>query len=113
MLESFFSAVRLRGAFTNNPTCHQFQYAMHRLMSRQQIVVSQTGNCSPDDIPILTVSSSTSTGKNSNIDEPEEDCEDEELEELELFHFKFEVPSEYVQEVIIHRFIFSRLKHAK
>ena len=95
MLESFFSAIRMRGGFTNNPTCYQFQYAMRRLISRQQIVVSETGNCLSDDIPILTVSSSR-----DQLTNPTDDPEDGDLLENELFEIDPEVPSELVQEVV-------------
>ena len=78
MLESFFSAIRMRGGFTNNPICYQFQYPMRRLISRQQIVISETGNCLPDDIPILTVSSSC-----DQLTNPTDDPEDDDLLENE------------------------------
>lgn len=42
-LELFFSAVRARGGFNNNPTAQQFTAAYKRLLVKQQ--VKATGNC--------------------------------------------------------------------
>ena len=53
-LELFFSAVRARGGFNNNPTALQFQAAYKRLLMRRSITAS--GNCIVrDETKILDV----------------------------------------------------------
>ena len=58
LLETFFSAVRMKGGYCNNPTAYQFQYAVRQLLIHQQIMHSYNDpNCELDDIPILYESS--------------------------------------------------------
>ncbi|XP_049764466.1 uncharacterized protein LOC126092781 [Schistocerca cancellata] len=58
-LEMFFSAIRSRGGWNNNPTAHQFVAAYKRLLIHSEIRGSERGNCiTLEDIPILTFSSS-------------------------------------------------------
>jgi len=45
-LETFFSAVRRRGGYNDNPTCRQFQAAYKRLLVHNTIIGSNHGNCS-------------------------------------------------------------------
>jgi len=45
-LETFFSAVRRRGGYNDNPTCCQFQAANKRFLEHNTIVGSMHGNCS-------------------------------------------------------------------
>jgi len=45
-LETFFSAIRCKGGYNNNPTCRQFQAAYKRLLVHNAIVGSVNGNCS-------------------------------------------------------------------
>ncbi|CAH0556132.1 unnamed protein product [Brassicogethes aeneus] len=52
-LETFFSAIRSRGGFNNNPSTMQFQSAYKRLLVRHEI--STAGNCI-SNIPILSKS---------------------------------------------------------
>ncbi|KAF0763324.1 Uncharacterized protein FWK35_00006252 [Aphis craccivora] len=44
-LETFFSAIRGKGGYNNNPTCRQFQAAYKRLLVHNAIVGSVNGNC--------------------------------------------------------------------
>lgn len=44
-LETFFSAVRGRNGFNNNPSCFQFEHAYKRLLVNNQITASCFGNC--------------------------------------------------------------------
>lgn len=44
-LETFFSSVRQRGGFNNNPTCKQFKAAYKKLLIHNEISGSQYGNC--------------------------------------------------------------------
>lgn len=58
-LEMFFSAIRSRGGWNNNPTARQFVAAYKRLLIHSEIRESEKGNCmSLEEIPILTFSSS-------------------------------------------------------
>ncbi|XP_046987372.1 uncharacterized protein LOC124586307 [Schistocerca americana] len=58
-LEMFFSAIRSRGGWNNNPTARQFVAAYTRLLIHSEIRGSERGNCiTLEDIPILTFSSS-------------------------------------------------------
>lgn len=58
-LEIFFSAIRGRGGFNNNPTARQFTAAYKRLLVKQQVKIG-TGNCQPqDDTEILEVTTAT------------------------------------------------------
>jgi len=58
-LEKFFSAIRAKGGFTNNPTATQFEAAYKRLIVHSEVmVVSGGANCiAQDDTDILSVSS--------------------------------------------------------
>jgi len=57
-LEVFFSAMRSRGGFNNNPNAIQFHSAYKRLLVRHQVDGSTYGNCSPiDSANILFVGS--------------------------------------------------------
>jgi len=57
-LETFFSAVRSRGGYNDNPTCRQFQAAYKRLLVHNTIVGSMHGNCTIlDSTKTLSVTS--------------------------------------------------------
>jgi len=57
-LELFFSSVRSRGGWNNNPTARQFRAAYKRLLIRAEIREGGVGNCVPlEQIPILECSS--------------------------------------------------------
>lgn len=57
-LETFFSAVRARGGFCNNPNAFQFQTAYKRLLLRLELKEFDNGNVLFDKIDILHASSS-------------------------------------------------------
>jgi hypothetical protein len=58
-VELFFSAIRGKGGFNNNPTCRQFEAAYKRLLIHHEISGSTYANCiALEPISILTVSSS-------------------------------------------------------
>lgn len=44
-LETFFSAVRSKGGFNNNPTIRNFASAYRRLLCHNEIKISESGNC--------------------------------------------------------------------
>jgi len=57
-LELFFSAVRSRGGWNNNPSVVQFKAAWKRLLSHQQLKDVSSGNCAAQlNCPLLLVSS--------------------------------------------------------
>lgn len=56
-LETFFSAIRGRNGFNNNPNALQFQTSYKRLLIRHELKEFQNGNCIFDNIEILHVSS--------------------------------------------------------
>lgn len=61
-LETFFSAIRSRGGFNNNPTARQFKSAYKRLLVHHQITTSPNANCSVlDATTILFVGSGHNT----------------------------------------------------
>jgi len=63
-IEVFFSAIRARGGFNNNPTAAQFESSYKRLLIHTELMVSSGANCLPLDLTtILTVSS---TNKNED-----------------------------------------------
>jgi len=62
-LEVFFSALRSRGGFNNNPNAIQFKSAYKRLLVKHQISGSEYGNCSTiNTASILFVSSNRKKG---------------------------------------------------
>lgn len=58
-LETFFSAIRSRGGYNNNPDVLQFRSAYKRLLVRHELKEFDTGNCLLDNVDILHVSSGT------------------------------------------------------
>lgn len=56
-LETFFSLIRSRGGYNNNPSAKQFKAAYKQLLVRHEIASSENANCLPlSEIPILSVS---------------------------------------------------------
>lgn len=54
-LECFFSAIRAKGGFNNNPSALQFKAAYKRLVVHGELKHIQTGNCCPlENINIMT-----------------------------------------------------------
>ncbi|VEN48280.1 unnamed protein product [Callosobruchus maculatus] len=86
-LELFFSSIRSRGGWNNNPTARQFLAAYKRLLVRAEIREGGMGNCIPlDQIPILSsstknvrsedvINSSLSNHSLIDINEPSDDLE--------------------------------------
>lgn len=71
-LETFFSAVRSRGGFNNNPSAKHFEGSYKRLLVRHEIQAAETGNCLIDDVQIFFVSSCS---KKDSVFEEEENTE--------------------------------------
>ena len=75
-LELFFSAVRARGGFNNNPTARQFKAAYKRLLMRHH-VKHNVGNClSLDQTTILHVNGEGVSTVDLNWSDPDEDDHD-------------------------------------
>lgn len=74
-LETFFSAIRSRGGFNNNPNAQQFESAYKRLLIKHEIVSSGDSNCLTDGIEILHVSSQKKNFVDPIIDEEYVSCE--------------------------------------
>jgi hypothetical protein len=58
-LETFFSAIRSRGGFNNNPNVVQLKSAYRRLLVRHELKEFETGNCLFDGVKVLHCSSAT------------------------------------------------------
>ncbi|KYQ49628.1 THAP domain-containing protein 9, partial [Trachymyrmex zeteki] len=56
-LEIFFSALRSKGGFNDNPDARQFQSSYKKLLVRHEIQASENGNCAINDVQMLFVSS--------------------------------------------------------
>lgn len=104
-LELFFSAIRARGGFNNNPNAVQFKAAFKRLLIRAEIRDAGFGNCIPlEQINILTCSSKTNpvaainelTERNSFVELPEDDSD---LFE-EFIHCMYNSLSNYSESVV-------------
>lgn len=68
-LEMFFSAIRAKGGFNNNPTASHFEAAYKRLIVHNEIKVSNGANCEPQDLtPILFITSSKQVTNTNYLD---------------------------------------------
>jgi hypothetical protein len=56
-IEPFFSCIRGRGGFNNNPNAQQFESAYKKLLIRNEVSTSYNSNCCIEDVSILSVSS--------------------------------------------------------
>jgi hypothetical protein len=57
-IETFFSFIRGRGGFNNNPNAQQFESAYNKLLITNDGSTSYNSNCCIEDVSILSVSSS-------------------------------------------------------
>lgn len=65
-IEMFFSAIRFKGGFNNNPTAAQLEAAYKRLIVHTELATSSEANCLPiDRTNILTISSTQNKSKNA------------------------------------------------
>ena len=89
-IEAFFSAVRSRGGWDNNPTVTEITTSYKRLLVRNEIRSSSNANFAQDDIQILSVSSgvnaaytlngSSNTLQTVNEDDYEENLGDDDFD---------------------------------
>jgi len=49
-LEIFFSSIRSRGGYNNNPSCKEFKISYKKLLVHHHVSGSQYGNCLPESI---------------------------------------------------------------
>lgn len=89
-LETFFSAVRSRGGFNNNPTARQFTAAYKRLICHVEVQISDKANCLPlETISILnaqrshTIDTINSTTGLSAILTPHEDMPVDQVQSID------------------------------
>ena len=68
-IEMFFSAIRARGGFNNNPTAAQFEGAYKRLVMHAEISTSSAANCLAQDATSILSIPSTSIKAKSKIDD--------------------------------------------
>lgn len=92
-LENFFSCIRMKGGFNNNPNAHQFNVAYRRLIIHHEL--SASGNCTSDDaVPILKVSGNTFKVSKTDFDALETSLK-------QRFNFaNVRIPSELVKDVV-------------
>lgn len=117
-LEVFFSAMRSRGGYNNNPNAIQFRTAYKRLLVRHEIKGSEFGNCSPlDCASILFVGTSSRKDADAICD-----IHCDENEEVHLFnefdHDYYErlpILEEYVVDIVKYTsgFIVKKIKSKK
>ena len=63
-LEIFFSAVRSKGGYSNNPTCYQFINILKKLLVHADVKESKHANCtSLDETSLLQIASKTKVTK--------------------------------------------------
>ena len=111
-IETFFSAVRARGGWNNNPNAKQFESAYKRLLTKNEIGSSMYSNCLADGIDILHVSS-----RSKNFRDPigeeflESDINDE---DVEYIHNVFTL-SPFIEDIVkyIGGAIVGKLKYKK
>lgn len=68
-LEMFFSAIRSKGGFNNNPTAAQLEAAYKRLIVHKELATSSEANCLPIDRTNILTISSTNKFKNAKNEE--------------------------------------------
>lgn len=49
-LETFFSSIRSRGGYNNNPSCKEFKISYKKLLVHHHVSGSQYGNCLPESM---------------------------------------------------------------
>lgn len=78
-LETFFSAIRSRGGFNNNPNALQLKSAYKHLLIRHELKEFDNGNCLSDSLEILHVSSNSKMFKCPIANEEIENSDEETL----------------------------------
>lgn len=111
-LEVFFSAMRSRGGFNNNPNAIQFRSAYKRLLVRHEINGSEFGNCTLlDSSTILYVSANKRTDADAIFNFNDND-ESQYFDEFD-HNYEYQRPSleDYVVDVVKYTSGFSQKKY--
>lgn len=69
-LETFFSTIRSRNGFNNNPNAKQFESAYKRLLIRHEIKTFDASNCLADEVEILNYVAKRQSIQDSVTDDP-------------------------------------------
>jgi len=115
-IEVFFSAMRSRGGFNNNPNAIQFRSAYKRLLVRHEISGSAYGNCTLLDNSIILF---VSANKRNNADALCHYNDDDESQYFKEFEhdYDYRTPQldEYVNDVVKYttRFIVYKIRKQK
>lgn len=101
-IEMFFSAVRSRGGFNNNPSAAQFEAAFKRLLVHTEILTPTSANClAQDNTSILNVSSAQINEDflDTLMETKQNQCTDED-EEQDVAHHAIPIFSDYIDDVV-------------
>lgn len=99
-LEMFFSNIRSKGGFNNNPTAIQFESAYKRLLIHVELTSSEAANClAQDGTSILNVVSSNKNCSNQ-LDLFCDEEMDSELDDNDKNHYEIQVYSRFDIDVI-------------
>lgn len=119
MIENLFSAIRMMGGFSNNPTPYQFQTAIRRLVIHHEVVYSDASNCSGDDQVMYILRVGSSKKKEGAVASPDNEDGDDYENGFELFKFQnVQLPRTfiryavlYISGYIVFKLITSRTNH--
>lgn len=94
----------MMGGFSNNPNAYQVEKAIRRIIIHQEVVASDGANCEADDIPVLQVSSSSSSSAvKGRQDNEVTEVEDEEEMYNDLYNFQnVEITSKLVNDTVVY-----------
>lgn len=102
-LEMFFSNIRSRGGFTDNPTAIQFEAAYKRLLVHTELSSSEAANClAQDNTSILKISSSQKLSAEPDFIDVSHNLDTISSEFEEDFYFPEEhtVYSKYINDIV-------------
>lgn len=99
-LETFFSCVRSRGGFNNNPNAKQFETTYKRLLIRHEISNTYASNCLADGVEILTVSSKNKYLKDTVVDYDNIHCNSSSIDHDYISSFWSLTP--FVENVVVY-----------
>ncbi|KAE9535206.1 hypothetical protein AGLY_007939 [Aphis glycines] len=103
----FFSAIRVKGGFNNNPTASQFEAVYKHLIVHNEIKTSNGANCELQDLTPIVVTSSTHITNTNYLDllyKAEEDSEKNQITDDLVFLSPNEI--QYIDDVVEYIFGF-------
>jgi len=108
-LEMFFSAIRAKGGFNNNPTTMQFWAAYEKLLIHTELKTSEEANSTAlDNTTILSVSSLAKRSEENYLDLLCANESDEDMIEDDLTEYSIDV-LEYISGFIVKK-VLSKIK---